>query len=362
MTLPVCAVQCYVYTQDGDPEKDAIVSAKLNRYEVYQGHVVPELMTATTDASGLAVLSLWPNELGSTESSYKVTIQPVGKRSLTVYAVVPLAVEANLSDIATLPVYEGKPDGQLGVELANAALVAANNAVLAAAGSATTAGEQAGIATAQAGDAATSAGTATAQAGIATAQAVIATAQAGAAATSAGESAASAAAAVAALAEVAPPSALMAFARNTAPAGWLKANGAAVSRTTYADLFSAIGTVFGVGDGATTFNLPDMRGEFLRGWDDGLGVDSGRAFASSQGFAMQGHHHSVTDVANKRTVDISAGGGIQGTVSGPPNFTTSTPSAAFSIGNPTTDGVNGAPVTSAETRPRNVAMLYCIKY
>ena len=57
--------------------------------------------------------------------------------------------------------------------------------------------------------------------------------------------------------------------------GWLKANGAAVSRTAYGDLFAKIGTVFGSRDGSTTFNLPDLRGEFIRGWDNGRGVDSG---------------------------------------------------------------------------------------
>ena len=64
----------------------------------------------------------------------------------------------------------------------------------------------------------------------------------------------------------------------TPPTGWLKCNGAAISRTAYAKLFAAIGTVFGAGDGFTTFNLPDLRGEFVRGWDDGRGVDGGRAF------------------------------------------------------------------------------------
>ncbi|MCK9131735.1 phage tail protein [Haemophilus influenzae] len=59
------------------------------------------------------------------------------------------------------------------------------------------------------------------------------------------------------------------FARTTPPSGWLKANGAAVSRTTYAALFAAIGTTFGAGDGSSTFNLPDLRGEFVRGLDDG---------------------------------------------------------------------------------------------
>jgi microcystin-dependent protein len=77
------------------------------------------------------------------------------------------------------------------------------------------------------------------------------------------------------------------FAVSSAPTGWLKANGALVSRTTYATLFAAVGTTFGVGDGSTTFALPDMRGEFPRGWDDGRGVDSGRVFGSAQLDQMQ---------------------------------------------------------------------------
>ena len=59
------------------------------------------------------------------------------------------------------------------------------------------------------------------------------------------------------------------FATSSAPAGFLKCSGQAVSRTTYAALFTAIGTLYGVGDGSTTFNLPDLRGEFIRGLDDG---------------------------------------------------------------------------------------------
>ena len=70
------------------------------------------------------------------------------------------------------------------------------------------------------------------------------------------------------------------MARPLPPSGYLKCNGAAVSRTTYADLFAEIGTAFGAGDGSSTFNVPDFRGEFVRGWDDSRGVDSGRNFAT----------------------------------------------------------------------------------
>lgn len=97
-----------------------------------------------------------------------------------------------------------------------------------------------------------------------------------------------------------PPGAVMHFARTTAPSGWLKCNGAAISRTTYDALFAAIGTTFGAGDGFTTFNLPDLRGEFIRGWDDGRGVDGGRAMGSRQAGAIQSHSHtgSSADAGN----------------------------------------------------------------
>ncbi|AGH57633.1 tail fiber protein [Cyanophage KBS-S-2A] len=83
-------------------------------------------------------------------------------------------------------------------------------------------------------------------------------------------------------------------ARSTAPTGYLKANGAAVSRTTYATLFAAIGTTYGAGNGSTTFNVPDLRGEFIRGVDDGRGVDSGRTLGSTQGSANKSHNHTAS--------------------------------------------------------------------
>lgn len=82
------------------------------------------------------------------------------------------------------------------------------------------------------------------------------------------------------------------FAGSSAPTGWLECNGSAVSRTTYADLFTAIGTTYGTGDGATTFNLPDLRGEFLRVLDSGRGIDSGRVLGSTQEEAYKSHNHT----------------------------------------------------------------------
>ena len=95
-------------------------------------------------------------------------------------------------------------------------------------------------------------------------------------------------------AQWAPPGAVMAFARSTPPAGWLACNGAAVSRIAYAPLYAAIGTLWGAGDGFNTFNLPDARGDFIRGYDDGRGVDAGREFATSQAQAIQSHSHTGT--------------------------------------------------------------------
>jgi len=78
------------------------------------------------------------------------------------------------------------------------------------------------------------------------------------------------------------------------PSGYLYCGGAAVSRTTYANLFSLLGTTHGAGDGSTTFNLPDYRGRFLRGLDDGVGLDTSRTIGSEQANSNKSHSHAVT--------------------------------------------------------------------
>jgi len=137
-----------------------------------------------------------------------------------------------------------------------------------------------------------------------------------------------------------PSGAVMAFARNSAPTGWLKANGAAVSRTTYAALFASIGTTFGAGNGTTTFNLPDLRGEFVRGWADDRSVDTGRVFGSAQSEEFKAHTHAITIADNG-----SASSG-----------TTSVSSSSIS-----NNSLESTSAGGTETRPRNVALLYCIK-
>ena len=103
------------------------------------------------------------------------------------------------------------------------------------------------------------------------------------------------------------------------PLGWLKCNGAVVSRTQYAALFDVIGTRFGAGNGSTTFGLPDLRGEFVRGWDDGRGVDPGRELGSEQEGQNALHSHEASTSAagghNHEASTAAAGGhGHQATV------------------------------------------------
>jgi phage-related tail fiber protein len=144
------------------------------------------------------------------------------------------------------------------------------------------------------------------------------------------------------------------FGMSTAPAGFLKANGAAVSRTTYADLFAAIGTTYGTGDGSTTFNLPDMRGEFPRGWDDGRGVDSGRGIGTAQGDAIRnitGNFFGQEAFSNLQGAFFDNGAGSNNR---PNNGSASTKNVGF-------DASLIVP-TAAENRPRNVALLACIKF
>lgn len=75
------------------------------------------------------------------------------------------------------------------------------------------------------------------------------------------------------LADKAPVGSIISLGKSSVPSGYLACNGDAVSRTTYADLFAEIGTTHGEGDGSTTFNVPDLRGRFLRGLDEGVGRD-----------------------------------------------------------------------------------------
>ncbi|WP_296992889.1 phage tail protein [Thalassospira sp. UBA1131] len=146
-----------------------------------------------------------------------------------------------------------------------------------------------------------------------------------------------------------------AFAMPTPPTGWLVCDGSAVSRTEYADLFATIGTLWGNGDQVSTFNLPDLRGEFIRGSDDGRGVDDGRVFASAQADAFQGHKHEFF----QSPATLMVGGSYHPSAE---NFDQIGPyQPGVGVGNPVTDSASGSPRVASETRPRNIAMTYAIK-
>ena len=141
------------------------------------------------------------------------------------------------------------------------------------------------------------------------------------------------------------------FAQTSAPTGYLVCNGAAISRTTYADLWFIIETLYGSGDGSTTFNLPDLRGEFIRCWDAGRGVDSGRTFGSFQNQDVAPHTH------NFRNFYFAENNGN----SGLPNYYAGSRQGQDNDNNPFyTDWTTAS--SGSETRPRNVALLPCIKY
>ena len=168
-------------------------------------------------------------------------------------------------------------------------------------------------------------------------------------------------------------------ARSTAPTGWLKANGAAISRTAYAELFAAIGTLFGDGDGFNTFNLPDLRGEFIRGWDDGRGVDSGRDLGTNQGESFKSHNHTgETKSGGAHSHPYQDSYYIE-SYNGPnSNLPVSTQAGSgdtdrdntriWYVNRDTTSaGIHNHEFDTnssggTETRPRNVALLACIKY
>lgn len=79
-----------------------------------------------------------------------------------------------------------------------------------------------------------------------------------------------------------PPGTINMYAGNAIPYGWLLCDGSEISRAGYGQLFTAIGTIYGEGDGNTTFNLPDYRGLFVRGLDSGRGIDDNRVLGSRQ--------------------------------------------------------------------------------
>ena len=154
----------------------------------------------------------------------------------------------------------------------------------------------------------------------------------------------------------------------TAPAGWLICDGSAVSRTTYADLFASIGTTYGAGNNTTTFNLPDLRGEFIRGSDNGRGLDVGRAHGSVQSGTLVGADVdgvSTTNGLGLYTINPSSGFDLLG--ADPTNAinlaTYQTNNVGFLNLGPQAGGTYASrPDLFGISRPRNIAMNYCIRF
>jgi microcystin-dependent protein len=159
-----------------------------------------------------------------------------------------------------------------------------------------------------------------------------------------------------------PAGAVQAFAMNSAPSGWLSADGTAVSRSTYASLFSAIGTTYGAGDGSTTFALPDLRGYFVRGSGTNSDGTAAGTFGAKQSQDTQPHTHGITDPGHNHVWNAVNGPGGQ-------NFGVNYVAGIASISGNTGYSVNSSATgitinnsTGTETRPKNIALLYCIKF
>ena len=124
-----------------------------------------------------------------------------------------------------------------------------------------------------------------------------------------------------------PTASLMPYAGSSAPTGYLLCDGAAISRTTYSDLFGIVGTTYGVGDGSTTFNIPDLRGRVIAGQDDMGGTSANRLTNQTGGLngdtlgatggnethtltiaQMPSHNHGGGTVGTSHISDVSGGG------------------------------------------------------
>ena len=170
--------------------------------------------------------------------------------------------------------------------------------------------------------------------------------------------------------------------KTAAPAGYVLCDGAAISRTDYADLFGVISTTYGAGNGSTTFEVPDLRGEFIRGFDNGRGVDSGRNVATSQGGQNASHDHtgtytgtasqqSLVGTATRISESFNQGStsGIFGRGANTNSGLTPSRVDTTATGTLTVDASHNHSVTvsgtsasqGSEARPRNIAMMYIIK-
>jgi phage-related tail fiber protein len=165
-----------------------------------------------------------------------------------------------------------------------------------------------------------------------------------------------------AVASALPVGAMVAFPVNKIAPGFMEIDGSVKSIAVYPDLAAFFGTAFNKGDeGAGNFRLPESRGEFLRGWDHGRGVDAGRGIGSYQVGQNESHNHRYFDVA-KANID-PYGASALGVVNGVAQSIAEGGYLAATGGDSaqlvaTTNTVNSG---GSEARPRNLAVMWCIK-
>jgi hypothetical protein len=131
------------------------------------------------------------------------------------------------------------------------------------------------------------------------------------------------------------------FSASAVPTGYLECNGQIVSKAQYSELWTTIRDTFSaVALSANHFRVPDLRSEFIRGWDNGRGIDSGRIFGSKQADEFKSHSHQYQLKENRTGSGFDAWNGMS--------------DVGMFLNNTTSTG-------GTETRPRNVALLPCIK-
>ena len=169
-----------------------------------------------------------------------------------------------------------------------------------------------------------------------------------------------------------PTGSVFCMAVATVPTGYFECNGQSLNRNTYAALFAVIGTQYGAAN-SSTFKVPDLRGEFVRGFDNGRGIDSGRGIGSSQSGQNLSHDHDADASATSNVSDPGHRHNARGYGNDDDGGNQFTGSGNNSVRNnaieDATTGISVATNVSIdvdndggnEARPRNVAMMYIIK-
>jgi microcystin-dependent protein len=166
--------------------------------------------------------------------------------------------------------------------------------------------------------------------------------------------------------------AVIAWPTGTVPTGYLECNGASISRTTYAALFAVLSDDYGNVDG-NTFNLPDYRGRFLRGWAHGQTTDPDKASRTDRGDTVTGDYVGTKqeDASQGHRHEVGMDGSVTSYVCGSiPNSGGASVGVFFQGGADNrvraltmiADASNGTPRITSETRPTNTNIMYCIKY